>query len=64
MDIIADEANMLPLSKEFTDEYPVCSARERFVFSCWQMGTELFRRSGERLKVEISKHKTEISKLL
>ena len=63
MKVIADEANKLPLSKEFTDEYPTCTARERFVFSTWQMGTELFRRSALRLKAELDRLKAEGDRL-
>ena len=59
MAVIADEANKLPLTKEFTDEYPECTARERFVFSTFQMGTELFRRTAIHFEAEIEQLKAQ-----
>ena len=53
MDIIADEAKKLPLTKEFTDEYPECTPRERFVFCTLQLGTEFTKRSVRRTKSRI-----------
>lgn len=62
MEAIADEAGKLPLTKEFTNEYPICSARERFIFSTWQMGTEMIRRTSLRYETELRHLKTEIGK--
>ena len=67
MAAIAEEAKLLPLKKEFTDEYPVCSPREQFVFSTWQMGNELFRRSAEHFerRVEwLEKRNAELEQLM
>lgn len=49
---IATEANKLPLSTKFSDEYPMCTPRERFVFSTWEMGTEYFRRTAIRFEMK------------
>jgi hypothetical protein len=50
VNVIAKEANKLPLRKDFADEYPQCSPRERFVFSTMQLGTEFIHRSTLHLK--------------
>jgi hypothetical protein len=52
MDIIAEEANRLPLREGFADEYEQCSPRERFVFSTMQMGTEFIRRNALHLEAK------------
>jgi DNA-binding MltR family transcriptional regulator len=53
MDIIAKEANKLPLRKDFTDKYPECTARERFVFFALQMDTEFRRRTTLSLQARL-----------
>ncbi|HZV21346.1 MAG TPA: hypothetical protein VE986_07355 [Hyphomicrobiales bacterium] len=66
MDVIAEEANKLPLRQDFVDEYPQCSPRERFVYSTMQMGTEFIRRSGQYLRAQLQRSLDEgvVNKLL